>query len=68
MSDTTHGKQPPSSTRIHAKVPIEVTAMDSNIDENHSVIMKTDKIDPVQFLWFTNNRLVTIFKIQIFIF
>jgi hypothetical protein len=26
--DTTHGKQPPSSTRIHAKVPIEVTAMD----------------------------------------
>jgi hypothetical protein len=39
--------------------------MDSNIDENRSVIVKIDKTGPVQFLWFTKNQLVTIKKIQI---
>jgi hypothetical protein len=39
--------------------------MDSNINENRSVIVKIDKIGPVQFLWFTKNQLVTIKKIQI---
>jgi hypothetical protein len=36
--------------------------MDSNIDENCSVIMKTDETGLVRFLWFIENRSVTIQK------
>jgi hypothetical protein len=35
--------------------------MDSNIDENCSVILKSNKIGPV--LWFTENRSITIKKL-----
>jgi hypothetical protein len=34
--------------------------MDSNIDENRSVIMKTDKTGPIQFLRFIKKQSVTI--------
>jgi hypothetical protein len=43
-------------------------SMDYNIDENQSVFIKIDKTSPNQFLWFTENQLVTIQKIQILIF
>jgi hypothetical protein len=36
--------------------------MDSNIDENRSVIMKTDETGLVRFLRFIENRSVTIQK------
>jgi hypothetical protein len=42
--------------------------MDYNIDENQSFFMKIDKIGLNQFLWFTENQLVTIQKKSIFDF
>jgi hypothetical protein len=39
--------------------------MNSNIDENHSVIMKTDKIGLVWFLRFIKNQWLQLKKIQI---
>jgi hypothetical protein len=39
--------------------------MDYNIDENRSVFIKTDKTSFERFIWFTENQLVTVSKIQI---
>jgi hypothetical protein len=39
-----------------------VWIMGSNINENQSVIMKTDKIDLVGVFWFIENRSVMIKK------
>jgi hypothetical protein len=38
----------------------------NNIDENWLIFMKIDKIGPNRFLWFTENRMVTIQNFQIF--
>jgi hypothetical protein len=40
--------------------------MDYNIDENWLIFMKIDKIGSNRFLWFTENRMVTIQNFQIF--
>jgi hypothetical protein len=39
-----------------------VVCMDSNIDRNPLVIVKTDKTDSVCFFWFIENQSVTIKK------
>jgi hypothetical protein len=40
--------------------------MDYNIDENWLIFTKIDKIGLNRFLWFTENRMVTIQNFQIF--